>query len=54
MDDLSLIVQDFYTAISERALRLGPIGSEFTSNELLEHIESFLCIRAHGILFFTR
>lgn len=49
-----MIVQEFYTAISDRALRLGPIGAEFTTTELLEHIESFLCVRAHNILFFTR
>lgn len=54
MDDLSIIIQDFYTAISDRSIKLGPIGAEFTSSEFLEHIENFVCVRAYGLLFQTR
>ncbi|KAI6177659.1 hypothetical protein M3Y97_00932100 [Aphelenchoides bicaudatus] len=54
MEDLEMIVQHFYTEISDRALKFGPIGSDFVLNELLEHIEDFICVRAHGILFCTR
>lgn len=49
-----MMVQEFYTEISNKATELRPTGSEFTSTEMLEHIESYLCVRAHGILFFTR
>lgn len=54
MSDLEMIVQNFYTAFSDRALKIGPTGSEFALNELLDHIEDFICVRAHGIFFCTR
>lgn len=54
MDDLSMVVQEFYTELSARALKLGPAGNEFSVNEFLGRVEDFVCVRAHGILFLTR
>ena len=54
MEDLSNTVQEFYTAISDRAVKFGPIGPEFASLTFLEQIESFVSVRAHEMLFCTR
>ncbi|KAI6240097.1 hypothetical protein M3Y99_00494900 [Aphelenchoides fujianensis] len=54
MDDLSMIVQDFYTALPERLAKSTSKLPTYSSTALLEHVENFVCIRAYGVLFCTR
>ncbi|KAI6188462.1 hypothetical protein M3Y98_00357500 [Aphelenchoides besseyi] len=54
MDDLSMIVQDFYSALPERLAKYTAKLPSFSSTTLLEHVESFVCVRAYGVLFCTR
>ena len=54
MEELSAMVQDFYVDISDFAQKMGPITNDFNSTEFLEHVEDFVCVQAHGVLFCTR
>jgi hypothetical protein len=48
------MVQDFYTQMSDKAFKYGPTSTEFSGFGFLEHIESFISVRAYGVLFCTR
>ncbi|KAI6177658.1 Rab5 GDP/GTP exchange factor [Aphelenchoides bicaudatus] len=54
MEDLSMMVQNFYIDMSELAQKLKSTSKNFDMYEFLELLEDFVCLQAHGVLFFTR
>lgn len=53
-DELSKIVHDFYADIGDRAMEYSANDSEFSLDEFLENVESFVCVNAYDLLFCPR
>jgi hypothetical protein len=50
MEKLSDGVHNFFEAVKHRALVYGSIDDNFSINELLEQVESFISVHTHAVL----
>ncbi|CAD5216092.1 unnamed protein product [Bursaphelenchus okinawaensis] len=54
MEELSLLVENFYKQIVEKANRYRSTNPEFTSTAFLEQVESYISVKGHKFLFCTK
>jgi len=54
MDDLSNMVQSFYTRMSERFVHLKLSSEEMKPSDLIAQLENYVCGRAYSMLFCAR
>uniref|UniRef100_A0A1I7S071 Rab5 GDP/GTP exchange factor n=1 Tax=Bursaphelenchus xylophilus TaxID=6326 RepID=A0A1I7S071_BURXY len=54
MEDLSLLVVNFYKQLADKANRYRATNPEFTSTALLEQVETYISVKAHKFLFCTK
>lgn len=49
MNNLSEGIRNFYEAVNERANQYIPIDDNFSNQQLLNQVESFITAHIHGI-----